>query len=110
MTADVKTQGATVEGVASVDADHVVNRKRVLKRYCQAWLMSVPVPVPVPNALNRAFWSAVEKSLVVIKPSVERMPIGPFMLPKAFPIASIKNNDERNEVACQLTRTVRLKR
>ena len=86
------------KGVKSVDADHVINRERVLSNHPDAWLMLMPVPL----SANRAFGSAIEKKLPPIDAYLDSSLIEPFVILKTFSQNSIKNLGELESLAAEI--------
>jgi hypothetical protein len=79
-------------GIASVDADHVINRARVPKvdeddEDSGAWLMLMPVPL----GSNRGFGAAIERYLDTIDFNIDCWQIEPVVLLKLFAVDSPRN-------------------
>lgn len=98
MKAHLEKDHAGSDGIASVDADHVINKQRILKNHCDGWVMLMPVPLKS----NRAFGSAIEKGLPPIDAATDRRLIEPLLLLKTFAGTAIQNLTDLQTLEAQI--------
>lgn len=98
MKAHLEKDQAGYDGIKSVDADHVINRQRILENHHDGWVMLMPVPLEA----NRAFGSAIEKGLPPIDPATKFRLIEPLLLLKTFAGTSIQNLTDLRALEAQI--------
>ena len=87
-----------MDPMKTLDADHVINLKRVLANHKEAWLMLMPVP----SGANRGFGAAIEKNLPEITGDASSHPMEPLLLLKSFAVSAIKTEADLVELTRQI--------